>query len=225
LAFALLAASGVPLLAGGPDGTIQDVVSPANRQGTVIHDPIPEPTHLTPEAMPRVGPLRRCKLWLQDCFLGYPAEFQPLPLGQAMGNSFATQVANGAAALMVLYDYDFVPGTALLNPRGQDRLARIGASLSQNVFPVVVERVCPPALGEARRLSVLQVLAAGPCPVPPERVVVGLSPAYGLSGVEAEIVYSNLLLQTRGRGLGSLGGAGTGTGNAPQQPPQPPVQP
>jgi hypothetical protein len=136
------------------------------------------------------------------------------PLGASVYAHYYTHVANGEAARMVLYDYDFVPGGAALNCRGQDRLAQIQALMSHNCYPVVVERTsyCPP-LADARRLAVLNELGHGPFPTPPERVVIGPPIAIGLQGVEAEIIYLNLLRQTLNRGLPTgAGPAGTGTG-------------
>jgi hypothetical protein len=128
---------------------------------------------------------------------------------------YNTHVANAAAARMVLYDYDFVPGGAALNYRGRDRLAQIQAMLPCNGFPVVIERTpdCPP-LADARRLAVLSELAHGPVPTPAERVVVGPPIAIGLQGVEAEIIYSNLLRQTANRGLPAGGGGYGAAGGA-----------
>jgi hypothetical protein len=143
--------------------------------------------------------------------------------------NFKVQVANGDAARMALYQYDFVEGGDALNFHGKDKLARIAAMLPTNFCPIVIERLpCTPALAEARRIVVLNELAHGSFPVPGERVVVGAPIPAGLSGREGEIIYQNLLDQTRqqrqmggqggaggagrgGQGMGSSGGA-TGTG-------------
>jgi hypothetical protein len=139
---------------------------------------------------------------LQDCFLGYPEEFRSPPLGYFLHQNFRTEVANADAAFMVLYQYDFVDGGTALNVHGQDKLARIAALLPRNFAPVVIERLpCAPGLAEARRLAVLDELAHGPFPVPPERVVVGPPIAGGLNGVDAAHVYENLLIQTQRQGV------------------------
>jgi hypothetical protein len=133
---------------------------------------------------------------------------------------------------MVLYHYDFVDETANLNTHGQDQVAKIAAMLAQNSFPVIVERTpSNPKLAEARRLAVLKQIGQGGTTIPAERVVIGAPIGNGLRGVEAEIIYQNLLSQTRERGLvtgaasGLLGapttspsaggGAGGGTGAPP----------
>jgi hypothetical protein len=162
--------------------------------------------------------LARCKLRLQKCFLGYPAEFEAPPLGAVIRQHFETQVANGDAARMVLYEYDFVPGGEALNCRGRDRLAEIRHMLPRNAFPVVIERTPGfPPLAEARRMSVLGELAAGPFPVPVERVVIGPPLATGLAGVEAEVIYRNLIDNTQSRGMGQDAG-GTAQPGVPLTP-------
>jgi hypothetical protein len=140
------------------------------------------------------------------------------PLGEAMYDNMRVQEANGEAARMVLYRYDFVTCGTDLNLRGHDQLVKIAALLSRNSFPLVIERTPEnPALAEARRLVVLNELAHGPFPVPPERVVIGLPLANGLRGIESVLIYDNLLRQTQtegtqtGFGGGAAGGAGRGT--------------
>lgn len=121
-----------------------------------------------------------------------------LPLGYVAGLHFRTQVENGVAARMTLYDYDFVCGTEQLNLRGKDRLFQIALLLGHNTHPVLIERTPhAPALAEARRLAVLMALSQGPVPAPPERVVIGHPLAVPWSGWEAEAQYLNLLQQAQ----------------------------
>jgi hypothetical protein len=134
---------------------------------------------------------------MQECFLGFPEEFQEWPLGRALYTHGQTQVNNGTAASMVFYDYDFIPATEQLNLKGRDKLTRIVAMLPTNFYPVVVERTPRvPGLDERRRLALLSLLAQGPNTVPGERVLIGPSIANGLSGREALVVDRNLLNQT-----------------------------
>jgi hypothetical protein len=200
---------------------------PAPSPGTTApEDGVPAPGPAGPHpALPL--PVLRAYHW-QDCFLGFPEEFHEPPLGHSVYAAYKTQVANGAAARMVLYRYDFVDGCGLLNPRGKERLAEIAALLPHTFFPVVIEG-CAPGLDESRRLAVLEELGRCPFPIPPQRVVVGRPIAVGLSGTEALLVYQNLLFQTRrqgapggfgggliggtvGQGFGATGGTATGTG-------------
>jgi hypothetical protein len=212
--------------------------SPAG--AAVVAAPLPiaaaESVAAGPRVRTRLSWWRRCKLGLQSCFLGYPEEFQAPALGQFVHLHGKTMVANGDAARMVLYHYDFVDGSAQLNLRGKDQLLKLCALLPTNFYPVVIQRIpCNPALAEARRLAVLTELAQGPFPVPPERVVIGPSLAVGGSGREGVIIYQNLLGQTQSDGkamtppnfnvggtFGSLGQGGGGGGAAPQSatPPQ-----
>jgi hypothetical protein len=143
----------------------------------------------------------RWKRRMQAKCVGYLDEFQAPPLGHAVYLHGRAQVENGEAARMVLHLYDFEEGGARLTLRGRDQLAKIEHMLASNFFPIVIERTPEaPALAEARRAIVLQVLAHGQFPVPPERVVVGQPPNPGLRGVEAELIYSNQLGVTRSSG-------------------------
>ena len=49
-------------------------------------------------------------------------------------------MANGNAARMVFYHYDFVEGTAQLNVRGRDKLVKVAQLLPATFLPVVIER-------------------------------------------------------------------------------------
>ena len=129
----------------------------------------------------------QCKQYLQEHFLGYAEEFNEWPLGESVYAHARTQVANGLAARMVFYHYDFVDGTSQLNLRGRDKLAAVAATLPTTFFPVVVERTpTEPGLDQSRRLTLLTQLAQGSFPVPAERVVIGPRIANGMTGVEAE---------------------------------------
>lgn len=155
-----------------------------------------------------------------------------VPLGQSVYAFGRAHVTARESAGMALYQYDFIEGTAALNPRGRFRLARIAALLPRNFCSIVIEP-CAPALDEARRISVLTELAAGPFPVAPERIVTAPLPADGLRGVEAALIERNLLSQTQAGphsaggvgGVSSVGGAtgqtqGAGTTAPPSSPGQ-----
>jgi hypothetical protein len=158
-------------------------------------------------------PWERCKRKLQACFLGYPEEFGAPPLGHSVYLNGRTQVENGEAVRMVLYHYDFEEGGARLTLRGRDQLAKIADLLPRNFFPVVIERTPEmPELAEARRMFVLQALAQGPFPVPPERVLVSAPPTPGLRGFEAEIIYRNQIGVTRSAGTPLPASQDVGTG-------------
>jgi uncharacterized membrane protein YgcG len=96
---------------------------------------------------------------------------------------------------MVLYRYDFLDSGCSLNQRGMNQLAKMVAVLPANNWPIIIERTPEtPALAEARRRAVLEVLGSNNIPVSPERVVIGPPIANGLSGVEAQqVVYPSFI--------------------------------
>ena len=133
-----------------------------------------------------------CKRHLQENFMGYAEEFNEWPLGYALYAHATTQVANGQAARMVFYHYDFVDGTSELNARGRDKLVKVGTYLPTNFSPVVVERTLKePGLDEKRRLTLVAMFGRGTFPIPAERVVIGPSLADGLSGIEEGVIFGN----------------------------------
>ncbi len=149
------------------------------------------------------------KRHFRENFCGLPEEFNEWPLGQALYGLNRTAVANGAAARMIFNHADFVGDTAELNYRGRDKLAAVTAQLPASFAPVLIERTPrTPGVDEVRRLAVLGKLAAGPFPVPAERVVVGPAIARGLGPQEALILYNNRLSLIAGAG-GNVTGGGT----------------
>jgi hypothetical protein len=145
----------------------------------------------------------QCKRHLQENVIGYAEEFNEWPLGESLYAQGRTQVANGLAARMVFYHYDFEEGTSRLNLRGRDKLATVAASLPSTFYPVVVERTpATPGLDASRRSALLNQFAQGTFPVPAERVVIGPGIAHGMTGVESMVIY--------GRQLSNLGTGGTG---------------
>jgi hypothetical protein len=149
----------------------------------------------------------QCKRRLQECALGYPEEFNEWPLGSSLYAHGRTQVANGNAARMVFYHYDFIEGSPQLNVRGRDKLVKLAKVLPASFCPVVIERTpATPGLDEERRGFLLAELAGSQFPVPAERVVIGPTPAAGLTGNEAVIVYLNQLGALAGGSAGGVGG-------------------
>jgi hypothetical protein len=114
----------------------------------------------------------------------------------------SAQVANGEAEQMILYHYDFRPGTSRLNAPGLAKLAKINRRLLCNAFPIVLQSTGDPDLDGARRERVLQELAALPVPVPPERVLIGTPSDRGLDGVDAILIERRLQGLTNGALLG-----------------------
>lgn len=135
---------------------------------------------------------------IQGKSLGYPEEFVPRPLGAALYDAGRIMAADGAAARLVLFNYDFIPGTAQLSARGRDQLAQIAPQLAVSPYPLIIERTAnDPALAVARRAALLAELGAGPFPVPADRVLVGVPIPFGMSGMDAHIVGENALNRTQ----------------------------
>ncbi len=139
-----------------------------------------------------------------------------VPLGTSLDMHFQTMITNNVAKRMVLHDYDFLPDSAQLNYRGKDRLHQISNWLVNNNYPITIERVpSNPSLAEARRRIVVAELTTLVGAIGPDRVVIGASPHVPLQGVEAELIYQNLLQLTQSAGVspattGINGGASTG---------------
>jgi hypothetical protein len=151
----------------------------------------------------------QCKRHLQEHFLGYAEEFNEWPLGEAAYAHARAQVANGQAARMVFYHYDFVDGSSQLNTRGRDKLAAVAANLPTSFFPIMVERTPKePGLDQSRKTVLLAELARGSFPVPAERVLIGPSIANGMSGFESLLIYGRQV-QNLASG-GAIGGGGVG---------------
>jgi hypothetical protein len=157
----------------------------------------------------------RCqaKMW------GYPEEFVAPPLGASVYANCNAMVANGRAASMVLFLYDFLDGCPGLNPHGLDRLARMAAQLPDSQFPIVIERTLGmPELAEARRAAVLAALAHEGIAVPPERVVIGPRLSVGLPGADAVRVYryhvNNMGIQSTPIPVTGAGGSGISVGSS-----------
>lgn len=232
---------GAPRATPAPEYVAPEYVAP----GTVSSLAVP-PVVVDPAPMPLEGPALpaaehcrrvprstglvstwryRVRPWLQATHWGYPENFQAPPLGASVYGHMNAQVANGQAAQLVLYRFDFHDGAtgpvAALNPYGRKRLRKLAGLLWASPLPLVIE--ASPYDDEqvhvARRLAVLEELAKIlPEAVPPERVVVAELDDPGLAGEEAELVYRNLLEQTRQapRVLPTGSGSDDGVGFTPR---------
>jgi hypothetical protein len=197
------------------------VLEPAGPPGAIQPNVLPPPT-AAPPSVPSTGACscgdrhgvsrwlwhkNQCKRRLQECALGFPEEFNEWPLGASLYAHGRTQVANGNAARMVFYHYDFVEGTSQLNVRGRDKLAKMLPLLPATFNPVVVERTpSTPGLDEQRRSGMLAELSGSRFPVPAERIVIGPAPSAGLAGFEAIFIYGNQIGALQSGGAGGVGG-------------------
>ena len=167
---------------------------------------------------PREGPLqrwnRRRKAKCQDTLWGYPEEFVDAPLGASVQANIQVMTTKGQAARMVLYQYDFIPGTDKLKARGKLQVAKIAAWLPTNAFAVLVEPSGRgPTLDEARRQAVWREFTSGQTPIPVERVIVASPAGHGLVGIEAALMQVNRDRQTTARGI-SAGGSGASSSSS-----------
>jgi hypothetical protein len=194
-----------------------DYASPGPAPGPATPTPSPTCTCGDRHGLSRLRWHRtQCRRHQQAAWIGYPEEFNEWTLGRSLYANAQTQVSNGAAARMIFNEYDFVDGGKQLNIRGLDKLESIAAQLPTNFAPVVIERT-PHTLGldQGRRLEILNQLAGGPFPVPPERVVVGRPVSLGQRGRESIIVEQNRLGSVAAGGALGGGGGGGGTGVGP----------
>lgn len=133
------------------------------------------------------------------------------PPGTMFHAAMETQISNGDAAEMVVYDYDFLPGQASMSRRGRIQLSRMVPLLQSTPHPLIVQWTPDkPGLAEARRQIVLGELQKLSFPVPDERVIVSEPPSRGLDGLDAVPTHLRLMQQQSG----SVSGAGAGTGTA-----------
>lgn len=140
----------------------------------------------------------------------FPEVCEP-PVGSSVADVLNKQIARGEASLMMLYRYDFVPGSPQLNATGETRLSQISRQLPRNLFPLVIQPTLDrPQLDEQRRRSIHLKLAKGPFPVPVERIVLGSPPARSLDGVDAEAFHARMLrMSGTGGDEGASGYSGT----------------
>ena len=151
---------------------------------------------------------------------GYPEQFIDPPLGATVAAPAQIQIANGQAAQMVLYDYDFFERgsqAATLNPSGHRKLDRISQWAESNPAPIIVERLTGnDELNEARRQYVIDELQKLPARIPEMRVVVGEPSVARLNGDEATAIYQSLLRRTQtGTGATPTSGSVSGGGMTP----------
>jgi len=157
----------------------------------------------------------RFKQRCQAKYWGYPEEFCEPPLGTMLMGFQMTQIANGQAARMALYQYDFLPASELLNPRGQVQLARMATWLTTNDFPIYVEPTFgDPELDELRRQTVWFELSGKSLSIPSERVRIGSPNVRGLDAADALLIDRNRLELTGTRGASGGGGSSTSTSSS-----------
>jgi hypothetical protein len=176
-----------------------------------------QPSHLVQPYCPQTpacGLFARFKQRCQAKYWGYPEEFCEPALGSMVMNYHITQIANGQAARMGLYQYDFLPGSSELNVRGKFELAKISMQVQTNTFPMFIEPTpASPELDELRRQSVWRELSTNKCPMPLERIIIGSPNIRGVGSGDSLVIDRNRLGLTSSRGI-SAGGGGMGIGSS-----------
>jgi hypothetical protein len=200
--------------------------SQANQTGETLPAPAAtasshyEPQHIghccPPPAYTRwpvIGPLHRrwithTKPHLQASHWGYPEYFVERPYGSYVIQAEQMQIVNGLRDQQVLYNYDFTTDeeSPRLTPRGEYQLDKIVQRMQIAPCPIIIQisdvNNPNPELDEERRQSVLEELRKRGVPAADDMVVVGRPPVPGLQGIEAGLIYNNLLGQTEARGGG-----------------------
>lgn len=179
---------------------------PSAASGAVAYDPC---YCMSGPCYARYTPTRLDEFWhghfkpkMQASHWGYHEYFSAPPLGAFMHGAFETQVANGQAAQLVLYRYDFcdsgfADGTQL-NDRGRRRLHKMARLLAASPLPLMIEcSMVSRELDDARRAAVYgELTGLLPKPISFERIVLVKPDDPGLSGVEAVEIHENMLQQT-----------------------------
>ena len=141
-----------------------------------------------------------------------PAHDRPFPVGQNSDSFWETQQTNAEAADFVFYDHEFKGNTAELSPGAKKHLEQVALRLEHVPFPVVIEQSqhnARPALDEARRQTIVQQLGRMGVVNVEGRVVVANAFAEGITAVEAENAYWNVIGGEWGAGAGRrFGGSG-----------------
>lgn len=158
-----------------------------------------------------------------------PAHDRPFPVGQVTDSFWETQQTNAEAADFIFYDHEFrrtTSGpdrveTAQLAPLAKKKLEQVAVRLEHVPFPVIIEsfprnhdaaqNYQKGLVEEARRKTIVEHLNQMGIQNADERVVIANAFPEGITGIEGERAYWNVI----GGGFG--GGAGRrfgGTGGA-----------
>mgnify|MGYP003335187590 FL=1 len=149
-----------------------------------------------------------------------PLPEPPAALGTSVRPMLDVQEAQGEASDFVIYEHEFVAGSARLNPAGEAHLRQIGARAALVPFPILVENSseeiaamvenCPPCaeLDTQRRNVVVAALTMMGVPAASQRVLTAPALSAGLTSVEAERAFSGTVQGTGGGGWGGGGNAG-----------------
>lgn len=160
---------------------------------------------------------------------GRPEAYTPVPLGESFHQARNTQVANGYAAQMVMYEYDFVdsdlPNADQLKTEGRRRLQRLLPAMSQYGQTMIVEETGDAKLDQLRCARVRETIRALGFEFDADRIVSGQG-RRGIPHVESievrRVLQGSALLNAVSSGAassgagssGASGGTGTSTGTS-----------
>ena len=156
-----------------------------------------------------------------------PPHDRPFPVGQVTDSHWETQQTNAEAADFIFYDHEFRYDTtrhvetAQLSPLAKKKLEQVALRLEHVPFPVIIEELPrnhddaknheKGLLEHARRKTIVEQLNRLGITNADERVVISNAFPEGITGVEAEQSYSNIIGGTfnggTGRRFGGTGGA------------------
>ena len=157
-----------------------------------------------------------------------PAHDRPFPVGQVTDSFWETQQTNAEAADFIFYDHEFKrqttgnhEETAQLSPLAKKKLEQVAMRLEHVPFPVVIESFPRDhdaaknhqkgLVENARRKTVVEQLNRIGITNADERVIVANAFPEGITGVEGEQSYFNIISGGFGGGVGRRFG---GTGGA-----------
>jgi hypothetical protein len=127
---------------------------------------------------------------------GSPPYDRPFPLGAVTDRFWETQQTNAEAADFIFYDHEFAGDTVRLAPAAKRHLEQVALRLEHVPFPVVIEQSehnARPDLDQARRRAIVEHLARLGVEGAEGRVVIAPAFAEGITAVEAEGAYQNVI--------------------------------
>ena len=142
---------------------------------------------------------------------GGPAYDYPFPVGQVTDAFWETQQTNAEASDFVFYDHEFVGDTEKLAPGAKKHLMSVALRLEHVPFPVVIEQSQhnrTPELDVKRRRTVVEQLARIGVENAEDRVVIAGTLAAGVTSIEAEQAYQEVINDSYGDGGRRFGGFG-----------------
>jgi hypothetical protein len=158
-----------------------------------------------PGAVLATGPITRC---IDNCAT-IPPGAQPALCGTYVNQFIHIQETKAEMDDFVLYKHMWFRGGTELGPLGRYQMDMIVKRLPGVPFPVVIETSKNEALDNARRETIVTMLAARGL-TDKSRIIVAFPQAEGLYGDEAPLIYNGLLRGTRGGANGGYGGGGFG---------------